>query len=217
VRHVHLRQSREGGAPPRAHEDELTVRLLEHNEGLHLGRVVEVVRTYLTLDDVAALRPAGAVAQDVRIVRHAPCPVAEYRRLYNEVGEPWFWHDRLEWSDAELAEHLAKPVVAVRELMVGDESAGYYELQCQDDGSVEIVYFGLTPAFIGRGLGGMLLTEAVREAFAMGATRVWLHTCTLDSPNALPAYEARGFRPYRTQRLEVEIEGSQVISEQLLD
>jgi GNAT superfamily N-acetyltransferase len=182
-----------------------------------VARVVEVVRTYLTLDDPAALRPARAPARDVRIVRHAACPVADYRRLYKDVGEPWFWHDRLEWSDAELAEHLAKPTVAVRELMVGGESAGYYELQRQADGSVEIVYFGLTPAFIGRGLGGMLLTEAVREAFAMGGTRVWLHTCTLDSPNALPAYESRGFRAYRTQRLEVEIDGASVVSERLLD
>ena len=182
-----------------------------------MGRVVEVVRTYLTLDDPAALRPARAPAQDVRIVRHSPCPVTHYRRLYQQVGEPWFWHDRLAWSDAELAEHLAKPTVAVRELMVGGESAGYYELQRQEDGSVEIVYFGLTPAFIGHGLGGMLLTEAVREAYAMGGSRVWLHTCTLDSPNALPAYQARGFRPYRTQRLEVEIEGTQVVSERLLD
>jgi len=35
---------------------------------------------------------------------------------------------------------------------------------------------------------------------------VWLHTCTLDSPNALPNYRARGFRPYRTERYETEIE-----------
>jgi len=27
----------------------------------------------------------------------------------------------------------------------------------------------------------------------MGATRVWLHTCTLDGPAALPNYLARGF------------------------
>ena len=152
-----------------------------------------------------------------RIVRRAPCPVPEYRRLYREVGEPWYWHDRLEWTDAELASHLESPSVAVWELLVGDESAGYFELQRHGDGSVEIVYFGLIPAFIGRGLGGMLLTRAVREAFAMGAARVWLHTCTLDSPNALPSYEARGFTAYRTQRLEVELDGKDVVAERMLD
>jgi len=102
--------------------------------------------------------------------------------------------------------------------MVDDESAGYFELQRGDDGSVEIVYFGLVPKFIGRGLGGPLLTRAVQEAWAMGggAKRVWLHTCTLDSPRALPGYKARGFREFKTERLEVDIEGSQVVSERLL-
>lgn len=100
--------------------------------------------------------------------------------------------------------------------MVDGESAGYFELQRQDDGSVEIVYFGLVPKFIGRGLGGPLLTRAVEEAWTMGAKRVWLHTCTLDSPRALPGYKARGFREFRTERLEVDIEGSQVVGERLL-
>ena len=104
----------------------------------------------------------------------------------------------------------------VRELLVGGESAGYFELQRHDDGSVEIVYFGLVPKFIGRGLGGMLLTQAATDAFAMGANRVWLHTCTLDSPNALPSYQARGFRPYGTQQLEVTIHGTQIVDERVL-
>ena len=181
-------------------------------------RRVEVVRTYLKLDRADQLRPSLSMrGDDVRIVSHEPCSVADYRRLYRDVGEQWYWHDRLEWTDAELAEHLAKPTVKVRELLVGDASAGYYELQRHDDGSVEIVYFGLVPKFIGRGLGGPLLTAAAREAFAMGASRVWLHTCTLDHPNALASYQSRGFQPYRMQRLEVEIDGTDIVSESLLD
>ena len=174
------------------------------------------MRTYLALDDPAQLRPANVDDESTRIVRHAPCPVPLYRRLYREVGEHWFWHDRLEWSDEELADYLAKPTVALWELQADGESAGYFELQRNDDGGVEIVYFGLIPKFIGRGLGGFMLTRAVREAWSMGAERVWLHTCTLDSPNALPAYKARGFREFKTQRLEVDIEGAQVVGERLL-
>lgn len=97
------------------------------------------------------------------------------------------------------------------------ESAGYFELQRHDDGSVEIDYFGLIPKFIGRGLGGPMLTRAVQEAWGMRAKRVWLHTCTLDSPRALPGYKARGFREYKTERLEVDIEGSEVVGERLLE
>jgi GNAT superfamily N-acetyltransferase len=152
----------------------------------------------------------------VRVEPRRPCSVPLYRRLYRDVGEPWYWHDRLDWTDDELARHLALATVGVWELTVDGESAGYFELQRHSDGAVEIVYFGLMPKFIGRGLGGPLLTHAVEEAQAMGAARVWLHTCTLDSDRALPAYVARGFRPYRTERLEVDIEGMRVLAERLL-
>lgn len=177
------------------------------------------MRTYLALDDPSLFRPGHATpaTERARLVRRAPCPVDLYRRLYKEVGEQWYWHDRLEWSDGELAAHLSSPDVAVWEAL--DEhgaSAGYFELKRSDDRSVEIAYFGLAPAFIGRGLGAWLLEHAVREAWAMDAARVWLHTCTLDSEHALPNYVARGFTPYRTERLEVDIEGSQVVGERLL-
>lgn len=182
-------------------------------------RRVDVVRTYLTLDDPARLRLARAPALDapIRIERRDPCPVALYRRLYRDVGGPWFWHERLDWTDAALEAHLASPDVAVWELLVGDESAGYFELRRHEDGSVQIDYFGLVPKFIGRGLGGMMLTRAVQEAWAMGARRVWLHTCTLDSPRALPGYKARGFREYKTERLQVDIEGDAVVGERRAD
>ena len=82
---------------------------------------------------------------------------------------------------------------------MGGDRAGYYELRAEDD-SVEVAYFGLLPAYQGHGLGGFLLTAALRRGFALAA-RVWLHTCTLDGAAALPNYRARGLRPYRTQTL----------------
>ena len=73
-----------------------------------------------------------------------------------------------------------------------------------DDDSVEVAYFGLVPEALGRGLGKHLLSCAVRDAWALGPARVWLHTCTLDHPNALPNYVARGFVPYKTEEYEVD-------------
>ena len=46
-----------------------------------------------------------------------------------------------------------------------DVLAGYYELRRDKEGGVEIAYFGLLPEFIGRGLGGALLTSAIEEAW----------------------------------------------------
>ena len=104
-----------------------------------------------------------------------------------------------------LRTHFASPNVQVWVLYDGESYAGFFELQRHDDGSVEIVYFGLTSAFFGRGLGKHLLTRAVESAWAFGANRVWLHTCTLDSPAALPNYLARGFEPYKTERYDTMI------------
>jgi GNAT superfamily N-acetyltransferase len=73
------------------------------------------------------------------------------------------------------------------------------------DGSVEIAYIGLDARMMGRGLGRWLVSEATKTAWAWGASRVWLHTCTLDADAALPNYLARGFRPTRTERYVTEI------------
>jgi GNAT superfamily N-acetyltransferase len=50
--------------------------------------------------------------------------------------------------------------------------------------------------FIGQGIGGALLTAAIRRAWQLASQRVWVHTCSLDGPNALGNYQARGFRLY---------------------
>jgi GNAT superfamily N-acetyltransferase len=94
--------------------------------------------------------------------------------------------------------------VTLHVLYLEHAPAGYYELRGHQDGSVEIAYFGLLPEYTGRGLGGWMLTRAARDAWERGATRVWLHTCTLDHPSALPNYRKRGFLPYRTEVYETE-------------
>jgi GNAT superfamily N-acetyltransferase len=82
-------------------------------------------------------------------------------------------------------------------------SAGYYELRRDDEDGVEIAYFGLLPEFIGRGLGGALLTNAIEEAWRMSSvSRVWVHTCTLDHPGALGNYQARGMVIYKQETTE---------------
>ena len=88
-------------------------------------------------------------------------------------------------------------------LTVDDVVAGYYELRREEDASVEIVYFGLLPEFTGRGLGGHLLTDAVERAWASGARRVWLHTCSFDHPFAIQNYLDRGFAVFKTERYAV--------------
>jgi GNAT superfamily N-acetyltransferase len=83
--------------------------------------------------------------------------------------------------------------------------AGYFELEEQADGNVEIVYIGLLPHFTSQGLGGQLVTLAVQRAWQKGAKRVWLHTCTMDHPRALANYLARGFRLFKEEQAEEDL------------
>ena len=96
-------------------------------------------------------------------------------------------------------ERRGRPHHAVRRRVHPGRRAGYYELDPTPD-ATEIAYFGLLPEFQGHGLGGHLLTHALRRAFEL-SPRAWVHTCTLDGPHALANYQARGLRQFRTQLL----------------
>lgn len=142
--------------------------------------------------------PAG-----VRVEALARCPTAFYRFLYGEVGRAWQWWERLQWDDARLDAHLARPEVGIFVLYRDGVPAGYLELARHDDGATEIAYFGLMPHAIGGGLGRWFLEWGLAEAWRWHGrpTRVWLHTCSLDHPAALPNYLRRGFSVTRTERV----------------
>jgi ribosomal protein S18 acetylase RimI-like enzyme len=159
----------------------------------------------MELRSPAQLRPAHTNDPSVVFVRRDGITVEQYRGLYRVVGERWRWMDRNAWSDERLAAYLASPGVFVWECLVGGESAGYFELQRVHDGSIEIAYFGLIERFMGRGIGKAMLTRAATEAWALAPTRVWLHTCTLDSPHALANYKARGFEETKRETIVVQL------------
>ena len=157
------------------------------------GRQMIATRTYMEMRSPAALRPARVPDLAFAIERLHRCPPAVWRFLYTEVGRRYRWLDRLDWTDGEAREYLESPGVHLWMLTVESTPAGYFELRRHEEGSVEIAYFGLIHAYTGQGLGGHLLSVAVREAWALTPTRVWLHTSDLDHPAALPNYLARGF------------------------
>jgi GNAT superfamily N-acetyltransferase len=121
------------------------------------------------------------------------------RFLYLTVGEPWAWNDKRSWSADQWRDYAESERLRTFAGYYDASPAGYYELRLDDEGGVEIAYFGLLASFLGRGLGGALLTSAIEEAWQMTATRVWVHTCTLDHPAALGNYLARGMKIYKTE------------------
>lgn len=169
---------------------------------------IDVERTYLEMTSPDALRAPTRVPDAMRVERASECTASFFRYLYAEVGRDYRWTDRLGWTDAEVGAYLASGAVTVHVAYVGGTPAGYFELVRHPDGSCEIAYFGLLREFHGRGFGKALLTRAIEEAWKDGPARVWLHTCTLDGPAALPNYVSRGFRAYKTERYQVSEAGS---------
>lgn len=159
-----------------------------------------VIRTYLEMRDRPHPRAMPA-PEGAHVEQLDRCPPELYRQLYAEVGRAWSWFERLWWTDEELSAHLGRPEVLIRVLHLNGAPAGYYELVEHPDRSVEVGYFGLMPHAIGRGLGRWLLDEAVRDAWSRAPERVWLHTCTLDHPAALPNYLKAGFLVTGTEQV----------------
>ncbi len=165
--------------------------------------MIQVRRTFLEMRSPADLNPVPIPDPAPDVARLQPCSPAMFRHLYAEVGRAFRWTDRLSWTDEQIAGHLADPRTSIWLLSWQDMPAGYFELREHDDRSVEIAYFGLLPDFIGRGWGKYLLTRAAGAAWELGASRIWLHTCTLDHPSALPNYLKRGFRRVRDETYEI--------------
>ena len=193
---------------------------------------VSITTYHLEMLDPGELRPKGlerpgTIRGMVLEVRRAEVPCPELSRfLYTAVGGDWFWIDRLGWAYRQWLDYLSRPEVQTWVAYVAGTPAGYAELEAQPGrnsvgGSlrdphprsrsdratlnVEIAYFGLLPQFLGQGIGGHLLTVAVEQAWAMGAARVWVHTCTHDHPAALANYLARGFRQFREEVADKEL------------
>ncbi len=158
-----------------------------------------VTAYYLEMTDSDALRPKLVTNQSLTINQaHVPSP--EFNRfLYTAVGGDWHWTDRLPWTYQQWKQWVDRPELETWVAYISGTPAGYCELEGQAEGDVEIASFGLLRRFIGKGLGGHFLTVATERAWQMGASRVWLHTCTLDHPSALANYSARGFRVFREE------------------
>jgi GNAT superfamily N-acetyltransferase len=159
-----------------------------------------LITTYLEMRSPDQLRPKRA---DTRFqVREKMERDWRFnRQLYFRVGEQWDWIDKQSWTDEQWKEYATAPELRTFAGYYDEALAGYYELRRDAQGGIEIAYFGLLPQFIGRGLGGALLTSAIEQAWRISPqhTRVWVHTCNRDHPQALANYQARGMVVYKIE------------------
>jgi GNAT superfamily N-acetyltransferase len=140
-------------------------------------------------------------ARKLALLRAERPTLSYYRYLYTAVGAPWLWADRLRLGDNRLRTRLDDPRTEVYVLYDAGVPAGFSELYRRDERRTEIVYFGLVPEFIGRGIGPYFLDAVIDLAWQGEPDRVTVETCTLDHPKALALYQQAGFVPYKRESL----------------
>lgn len=120
-----------------------------------------------------------------------------FRALFRSIGENWMWFSRLVIPDEALLDLIGHPDVECLALVRDGRDIGLLELDFRRRGECELSFFGVVPDAIGQGAGRFLINEAIRRAFRRPIRRLFLHTCSLDHPNALPFYLRAGFVPYK--------------------
>jgi GNAT superfamily N-acetyltransferase len=168
---------------------------------------LEVTVTYLEMTERPrrAPRPAPVMREPVMLLKADNPIVGFYRYLYAAVGLPWLWFERCELGDEELEAVLRDEEIDIYVLYVGGNPAGFAELDArrppnERPDELHLAYFGLVTEFLGRGLGPYFLDAVIDDAWMRDIDRLWLRTCTLDHPAALPTYQKAGFSPIYQER-----------------
>lgn len=147
-------------------------------------------------DQLVPAEPAPGLALET-LDRDSPLVVG----LQVKIGSPYGWKCVTRTDQQWAGWYAEHPDRLFRLLTVQGEPAGLVTYDLHPGDEVEIETFGLVPGFVGTGLGGYALTLALEQAWTLTPTvaRVWLHTSSLDHPNALRNYHRRGLRTFKTE------------------
>ncbi len=157
---------------------------------------IPMVVTYL---EMIAKPDAKAIDSVLRLESWPDPDPEDYLSLFRKVGEPWLWASRLYMDEPGLRAQIHDPDVDIYTVESNSGRVGMLELDFRETGQCEIGFFGLIPEMAGGGHGRWLMSETLRKAWRSDINRVWLHTCTADSPRALPFYLRSGFTAYKRE------------------
>ncbi|MCX6558448.1 MAG: GNAT family N-acetyltransferase [Candidatus Aminicenantes bacterium] len=155
-------------------------------------KLIPVKTTYLEMKSKPETTPV-AMPDECELGQWQKPEFEEYKKIFSAVGGEWGWSGRLIIKEKELLKMIRATTTEIFRLRCSGQTAGFVELDRSIPGQAEIVYFGLIPGFIGRGLGKFFLDWAIRKAWEGKTERVWLHTCQYDHPGALAVYHRAGF------------------------
>ena len=165
--------------------------------------MIPVQRNFLELKDLKNLK-TNSINEKKYLVKKIKPDFQLNKFFYKQVGKKHRWIDRLSWSDVKWINYISNKNLETYIISESEELAGFFELLYNPElKETEISYFGLLEEYIGKGIGGYALSVAIKKSFEKNIRRVWLHTCTLDHPNALKNYIARGMTVFKKENINI--------------
>jgi len=162
----------------------------------------KIFRNYLELKSLKDFKEVKKPSKENAVELVNPKDFQLNKFFYKNIGKNCHWVDRLIWTELDWTKYVFDEKLSTYILKNKDEIAGYFELLFnKDTKEAEIAYFGILEEYFGKGLGGYLLSEAIKISFKLGGVRVWVHTCSLDHKNALLNYQSRGMKIFKSETL----------------
>jgi ribosomal protein S18 acetylase RimI-like enzyme len=162
----------------------------------------KIFRNYLEIKSQENFKGVEKLSENYSVGLVDPKDFQLNKFFYKNIGKSCQWVDRLLWTDLNWIDYVSDESLFTYILKDKDEIAGYFELLFdQNSKEAEIIYFGILEEYFGKKLGGYLLSEAIKYSFAMGSSRIWVHTCSLDHKNALCNYLSRGMKIFKSETL----------------
>ena len=162
----------------------------------------KILRKYLEIKSLEDFNEVKKPSENYFVNLIDPKDFQLNKFFYKEIGKNCQWIDRLVWNDDNWIDYVSNEKLFTYVLKDNEEIAGYFELIFDENTKeAEIAYFGILDEYLGKKLGGYLLSNAIKLSFSMGSLRVWVHTCSLDHKNALKNYLARGMRVFKSETL----------------
>jgi len=165
--------------------------------------IISVKRNFLELKNINDLIKKDKPEDNYSVEKTKP-DFQLNKFFYKQIGKKYRWTDRLVWSNLQWSNYVSNKNLETFVIKNDKKLVGYFELiHHPEKNETELAYFGLFEDYFGKGVGGYALTTAIVKSFEKKINRIWVHTCTLDHPNAIKNYLARGMKIFKEENLNI--------------
>lgn len=153
---------------------------------------IATIKTYLAM----RRRPRSQAARSIepyRLERLRGADLGRYLSIFATLGRRWLWWSRLQLEPDTLASMLDTEAIEAYAINAGGADAGLLELDFRAGDTADLAFLGLFEGHTGKGVGTIMIGEALARLWRKNITTVTINTCTFDHPAALGLYRRAGF------------------------